>query len=34
VPTKAASTPKPKKETAKANPDKKKVTVDDLINDN
>jgi serine/threonine protein kinase len=32
--TKAASTPKPKKETAKANPDKKKVTVDDLINDN
>jgi serine/threonine protein kinase len=32
--THAAATPKPKKETAKANPDKKKVTVDDLINDN
>ncbi|MEO8574265.1 MAG: protein kinase, partial [Pyrinomonadaceae bacterium] len=31
---KVAATPKPKKETAKANPDKKKVTVDDLINDN
>ncbi|HUR96656.1 MAG TPA: protein kinase [Pyrinomonadaceae bacterium] len=31
---KAAPTPKPKKETAKVTPDKKKVTVDDLINDN
>ena len=31
---KAAATPKPKKESAKAAPDKKKVTVDDLINDN
>ena len=34
VAPKAAATPKPKKETAKVNPDKKKVTVDDLINDN
>ena len=31
---KTAATPKPKKETAKVSPDKKKVTVDDLINDN
>jgi serine/threonine protein kinase len=34
VAPKAAATPKPKKETAKVSPDKKKVTVDDLINDN
>ena len=34
VAPKTAATPKPKKETAKVAPDKKKVTVDDLINDN